>query len=57
MLLLVIPSSRPFNVKKHFFGFAAGLSSYKKATVFINNRHKKTAVKRLVFEQPFWLVG
>ena len=28
MLLLVTPSFRPFNFKKHFFGFTAGLSSY-----------------------------
>ena len=34
MLLLVIPSSRPFNVKKHFFGFAAGLSSYDRSLFY-----------------------
>jgi hypothetical protein len=29
MLFLAILSFRPFNFKKHFFGFATGLSSYK----------------------------
>lgn len=28
MLFLAILSFRPFNFKKHFFGFATGLSSY-----------------------------